>query len=56
MIALALGVASTPHSGQWTSTGMRPSSGSTSNLNRVPQSHWILISTAALSLRVIGEV
>jgi hypothetical protein len=44
--SLARAVPSAPHEGQLTGAGMRPWTGSTSNLYFVPQGHWILISIA----------
>lgn len=39
MIQFALSVPDKPHTGQFTSHGMRPFTGSASNLNFCPQSH-----------------
>jgi hypothetical protein len=47
---LAWSVASAPHSGQLTGAGIRPLTGSTSNLNFVPQEQTILSSISASGL------
>src|ERR1043166_6726221 len=50
-IAFAFSVQSTPQFGQLTGNGIRPCSGSTSNLKRCPQSHSTLISGIGENMR-----